>query len=75
MTDSTDWTLGPQRIRESGSGWAIREVPGGAIYYLASAGIGVFVPKPAEGADAPHHVCDHGFAARTCGLCNFAGRS
>ena len=23
-----------------------------------------------EGSDAPHHVCDHGFAARTCGLCN-----
>ncbi len=23
-----------------------------------------------DGSDAPHHVCDHGFAARTCGLCN-----
>lgn len=29
----------------------------------------VFVPGAPYGADAPHHVCDHGFAAWTCGFC------
>lgn len=27
-----------------------------------------------EGSDAAHHVCDHGFAARTCGICNHGER-
>ena len=27
-------------------------------------------PCVPDGADAQHHVCDHGFAARTCGICN-----
>lgn len=29
-----------------------------------------FVPYAAQGADAPRHICDHGFAATSCGFCN-----
>lgn len=53
------------------------EVPGGWIYAWdlgteISARV-VFVPRPVEGQDAPHHVCGHGYAARTCGLCERDG--
>lgn len=34
----------------------------------------VFTPRPPEGHDAPIHVCDHGYQARSCGLCERDGR-
>lgn len=49
-------------------------VPGGWVYSLTTwvesdlAIAAVFVPTPVE-----VHVCDHGYAARTCGLCERDG--
>lgn len=46
-------------------------VPGGWLYEwsIVDAFVNVvFVPAAPEGSDAPHAVCDHGYAARTCHL-------
>ena len=54
------------------------DVPGGAIYVVYDEPNGkiigtAFVPAVPDGADAQHHVCGHGYAARTCGVCNRDG--
>lgn len=54
------------RYRVAG-GWiyAIYREPGSYDYAGQS-----FVPDPPdESHAAPHHVCDHGFAAMTCAIC------
>lgn len=48
-------------------------VPGGCIYAIYDEPNGkivgtAFTPTAVEGSDAPHAVCGHGFAARTCHL-------
>lgn len=67
-----------ENVYESGAETIRRyAVEGGWLYEWAIRGAFVnvtFVPFPSEGRDAPSHVCAHGYAARTCGLCERDGK-